>query len=124
MTVGFISGNIDAERMLHPTGEFSARFMIIAMTITPLRLLCPKSSWTMWLLGRRRYFGVAAFCYALVRTLFYIVDMGSLRAMLDEFLELGIWTGWAAFAIFVPLAITSNNFSQRLLLSWWKPLQR
>ena len=72
---------------------------------------------------RRRYFGVAAFLYAAFHTLLYIIDMNSLQLMLDEFWALGIWTGWAAFAIFIPLAVTSNDPSQRLMLSWWKPLQ-
>jgi hypothetical protein len=34
-----------AEGLLHPSGEFSARFMIIAMMITPLRMIFPKASW-------------------------------------------------------------------------------
>ena len=72
-----------AEGLLHPSGEFSARFMIIAMMITPLRMI-----------------------------------------LLAEFFELGIWTGWLAFAIFVPLGLTSNNISQRWLLKKWKTLQR
>ena len=84
----------------------------------------PKAKFWMWMMRRRRYFGVAAFFYAAVHTVFYIVDMNSLQAMLDEFWALGIWTGWAAFFIFVPLAIPSNDLSQRLMLSWWKPLQR
>ena len=35
-----------------------------------------------------------------------------------------IWTGWLAFLIFIPLAITSNDRSQRWLKSTWKKLQR
>jgi sulfoxide reductase heme-binding subunit YedZ len=113
-----------SEKLLHPSGEFSARFMIIAMMISPLRLLFPKVRWLHWFLLRRRYLGVAAFGYALLHTLFYIFAMGALRPMLDEFWTLGIWTGWVAFAIFVPLVITSNDASQRWLLSGWKLLQR
>ena len=124
MTLGFASGNADAEGLLHPTGEFAARFMIIAMMITPFRLMFPKAKFWMWMMRRRRYFGVAAFAYAAFHTLLYIIDMNSLQLMLDEFWALGIWTGWAAFAIFIPLAITSNDASQRRMLSWWKPLQR
>ena len=124
MTLALTSGRADLEGLLHPTGEFAARFMIIAMIISPLRLMFPKAKFWMWMMRRRRYFGVAAFFYAAVHTVFYIVDMNSLQAMLDEFWALGIWTGWAAFFIFVPLAITSNDLSQRLMLSWWKPLQR
>lgn len=124
MVAGLVSGGADPERLLHPTGEFAARFMIIAMMITPLRLMFAKSSWPIWLMRRRRYFGVAAFGYSVLHTLLYIIDMASLQAMLDEFLALGIWTGWAAFAIFIPLGLSSNDAAQRMLLGWWKPLQQ
>jgi len=124
MVVSFSQDLSVAENLLHPSGEFSARFMIIAMLISPLRLLFPKTRWLHWLLRRRRYLGVAAFGYALLHTVFYIVAMGALQPMLDEFWALGIWTGWAAFAIFLPLALTSNDASQRWLLARWKLLQR
>ena len=61
MILGLISGNADPHRLLHPTGEFSARFLIIAMAATPLRLLFQGQRWTAWLVRNRRYFGVAAF---------------------------------------------------------------
>ena len=67
---------------------------------------------------------MAAFCYAAIHTLFYVIDMGSLQAVLDEFWLLGIWTGWVAFAIFIPLAFTSNQAMVKKLRAKWKPLQR
>lgn len=113
------------EMLLHPTGEFAARFMIFAMIITPMRMLLPGSNFWRWMLKRRRYFGVAAFAYALAHTLLYIVDMGTLSAILGEFLALGIWTGWVAFFVFIPLAATSNDVSlRRLGPKVWKALQR
>ena len=112
------------ERLLHPTGEFSARFLIITMALTPLRMLFPASKPLRWMLKRRRYFGVAAFFYALFHTLLYLVDMGTVRAILGEFLALGIWTGWLAMLIFVPLALTSTNAAVRKLGARWKTLQR
>lgn len=118
----------DMERLLHPSGEFAARFMIIALMLTPLSLLARrmnwKARWVQWLLVRRRALGVAAFFYALLHTLLYVLDLGVLQDMLDEFWALGIWTGWAAFAIFIPLAITSNHASVVALGSRWKTLQR
>lgn len=118
-----LSGN-DLEPLLHPTGEFSARFMIIAMMLTPLRMLFPNSKTVGWLLRRRRYLGVAAFGYAALHTLYYLIDLGSLSAIISDFTQLGIWTGWVAFLIFVPLGLTSNNASIRWLGSKWKTLQR
>ena len=89
MIVGLTGGRASAEQLLHPTGEFAARFMIIAMMITPLRMLFPKTRWLFWMQQRRRYFGVAAFGYALLHTVLYVVDMGALQPILDEFLALG-----------------------------------
>lgn len=124
MTIGLTNGSASAEGLLHPTGEFAARFMIIAMLISPLRLLFPKAGWLFWLSKRRRWIGVAAFAYALFHTVLYIADKGGLAPILEEFGALGIWTGWAAFAIFIPLAFTSNDASQKWLLNRWKQLQR
>lgn len=124
MIHGLSAGQATPESLLHPTGEFSARFMIIAMAATPLRLLFPSSGWTSWLLRNRRYFGVAAFCYALLHTILYIVDKASIQSMVDEFTAIGIWTGWVAFFIFVPMAATSNDSSVRLLQGTWKKIQR
>ncbi|MGI9372866.1 MAG: sulfite oxidase heme-binding subunit YedZ [Hyphomicrobiales bacterium] len=112
------------EQMLHPTGEFSARFMIVAMMCTPLRMLFPQSRFVRWLMKNRRYFGVAAFMYALAHTIFYILDMQFLYAIVDEFWIASIWTGWLAFAIFIPLVLTSNNAAVKRLGKAWKSLQR
>lgn len=113
-----------AGNLLHGSGELSARFMIVAMIATPLKLMFSEHRWPFWLLKNRRYFGVAAFGYALLHTLFYLIDRGSATLVFEELPALGIWTGWAAFAIFIPLAITSNNTSQKLLKRHWKSLQR
>lgn len=110
--------------LLHSTGEFSARFMIIAMMLSPLLMLFPRSTIIKWLIRRRRALGVAAFCYAAVHTLFYLVDMGSVQMILEDFWLLSIWTGWLAFAIFIPLALTSNKMMVKKLRTKWKPLQR
>lgn len=112
------------EMLLHPTGEFSARFLIIAMVLTPMRMLMPGSGFWKWMMQRRRYFGVAAFAYAAFHTVLYVLDMGSLQAILGEALTLGIWTGWLAFFVFVPLAVTSNDWSLRRMGAKWKTLQR
>ena len=40
--LGMINGALvggDLEPLLHPTGEFAARFIVIAMMLTPLRML-------------------------------------------------------------------------------------
>jgi sulfoxide reductase heme-binding subunit YedZ len=120
----YVFGDVIAMDMLHPTGEWSARLMIAAMVLSPLLSLIGPRPWLSWLIQRRRALGLAAFGYAMLHLIFYIIDMGNLDDMLAEFLALGIWTGWAAMLFFVPLAVTSNDASMRALKAGWKRLQR
>lgn len=124
MLRGYCSGDIIAMDMLHPTGEWAARLMILAMILSPLVAFIGPRRWLTWLVQRRRALGVGAFCYAMTHLVFYLIDMGALEPILAEFWALGIWTGWAAILLFVPLAITSNDRSMRALKSGWKRLQR
>ncbi len=117
-------GRAATEYLLHPTGEFAARFMIIAMMVTPFRMLFPRAVVSRWLVKHRRHFGVAAFFYALLHTVLYVLDMGAIETMLDEFWAIGIWTGWLAMLVFLPLGFTSNDASVRMLGPAWKTLQR
>lgn len=124
MVSGFARGQAEAADLLHPTGEFSARFMIIAMMIAPLIAVIGPRRWLQWLAARRRWLGVAAFAYAMLHLVFYLIDMGNLDDILAEFWALGIWTGWAAMLLFVPLALTSNDAAMRALKAGWKRVQR
>jgi sulfoxide reductase heme-binding subunit YedZ len=110
--------------LLHPSGEFAARFMIVAMLASPLVLLFKGWRGPQWLRRNRRYFGVAAFGYAALHTALYLVDVATLERVLGDLPKLYIWTGWLAFAIFLPLAATSMDYAVRRLGPWWKPLQR
>ena len=120
----YASGELIAMDMLHPTGEWAARLMIFAMVLSPLVSLLGARPWLNWLVQRRRALGVAAFLYSVLHLLFYVIDMGNLDDILAEFWALGIWTGWAAMLLFVPLALTSNDASMRRLKAGWKQLQR
>lgn len=110
--------------LLHPTGEFSARFMIIAMLASPLVLLLRGWRGPQWLKKNRRYFGVAAFGYAAMHTVLYLVDEGTAERVVADLPKLYIWTGWVAFAIFIPLAVTSMDHFVRRMGPAWKTLQR
>jgi sulfoxide reductase heme-binding subunit YedZ len=112
------------EDLLHPSGEWSARLLILALMLTPLVQLFPQAQIVRWLVRRRRAFGVAAFGYAALHLLFYVLEMGTLRDMLAELGALGIWTGWVALLLLLPLALTSNDWAVRSLKSGWKRLQR
>ncbi|MDX5349120.1 MAG: ferric reductase-like transmembrane domain-containing protein [Paracoccaceae bacterium] len=110
--------------LLHPTGEFAARFMIIGMMASGLLLLFRGRQWPRWLLHHRRDIEVAAFLYAALHLAVYLIDRGTLDRVLEQLSQIRIWTGWLAFVIFVPLAVTSNNAAQRWLHAGWKTMQR
>jgi len=110
--------------LVHPTGEWAARLLIVTMMASPLVLLFRGWRGPQWLKQNRRYLGVASFGYAALHTVFYLADKGSLDRVLGELDRTYIWTGWVAFAIFVPLALTSMDAAQRVLGHHWKTLQR
>jgi sulfoxide reductase heme-binding subunit YedZ len=124
-TFALSSGSVSVEEMVHPSGEFSARAMILAMLCSPLVAVFPRVSFFKSLMRRRRYFGVAAFGYALFHTILYLIEKGTFDAVLGEATELAIWTGWVAFFIFVPLAMTSHDsMMRRMGARNWKRLQQ
>ena len=110
--------------LLVPTGEWSARMIIVALMLTPLGQLFPANRAVRWLIRHRRAFGVAAFGYALLHLLFYVLDMESIAAMVAEIGAPGIWTGWLALLCMVPPALASNDATMRLLRRNWKRIQR
>lgn len=124
MMVGFAKDPVTAFDLIHPSGEFSVRFMIIAMMISPLRAVLGRKRWLDWLLARRRALGVAACGYGVLHLAFYLYDMGDWGMIAEEALIFSIWTGYAALVIFISMGLTSNNVSQRALRANWKRLQR
>ncbi len=110
--------------MLAPTGEWSARLVIVALTITPLAKLFPASGTVRWLVRNRRAIGVAAFAYALLHLIFYVLDMESVANMVAELGAPAIWTGWIAFLCLLVPALISNDSAVRALGAAWKRIQR
>lgn len=92
--------------------------------LTPLSALLPRSRSVAWLVRRRRAFGVAAFAYAALHLFFYALEMETLANIADELGLPGIWTGWLALLLMLPLALTSNDAAMRALKGAWKRLQR
>jgi sulfoxide reductase heme-binding subunit YedZ len=120
----YLTGRTFYGEMVHASGDWAVWCLMAALAVSPLRSLFPRRAWTAWLLPRRRYLGVAAFAYALLHAAVYVLRLGDLPRILAEALEAGLLTGWLAFAIFVPLALTSNDGSVRRLGRAWKRLHR
>ena len=106
------------------SGDWAAWLLMATLAVTPLRLLLRRQSWTIWLMRRRRDIGVASFAYAALHTAIYLARKGSPEFVLAELSSGYIVAGWAAFALFLPLALTSNDLSVRRMKRAWKRLHR
>jgi len=111
--------------VIHATGVWSVRLLIVTLAASPLRLAFPRAAWAMWLVRRRRDFGVATFGYALFHLAVYLARKAELPILIvREGLEPGMAVGWIAFLAFAALAITSNDAAVRGLGRGWKGLHR
>lgn len=119
----YLQGDAKLGMLLHVSGETSVRFLVVSLIASPLALLFPKTKVSRWFLRNRRFFGVATFAYALLHTLFYVLEE-PLSKQMDEFFKVSYFTGWIAFFIFLPLAVTSTNYSVKKMGKNWKKLQR
>lgn len=102
------------EKITHRTGFWTLSFLLITLTVTPLRRL---TGW-LWLMRLRRMLGLFAFFYASLHFLTYLVvdqffDWESIAK--DILKRPYITVGFPAFVLMIPLAITSNNRLTRLL---------
>jgi len=108
------------ERLL---GLGALRFLIAALAISPLRQLGGPN-----LVRYRRAIGLLGFYYALLHlTVYTVLDQGlDLAAIWADIVKRPyITVGMGAFAILVPLAITSNNaMVRRLRGGAWQRLHR
>ena len=106
------------------SGDWAAWLLMVTLAVTPIRLMFRRQGWAQWLIRRRRDIGVASFAYAAGHTVIYLVRKGSLDFILAELSAPYILAGWFAFALFVPLAVTSNDIATRALRRSWKRLHR
>lgn len=120
----YATGGLFYGEVLHLSGEFAARLLILTLAVTPLGLLFPRARWTRWLASMRRYLGIGVFAYAALHTIVYLDRKQSLSLILDEARDFSMWTGWVALLIFLLLAATSNDRAVRLLRRGWKKLHR
>lgn len=112
-----------AESIMHITGEWSLRLLLLTLLVAPLR------QWSGWplLLKLRRMLGLYAFFYACVHLAsfchFYVG--WTLSILGEELVERPyITVGFAAWLLMLPLALTSTRAMQRRLRRNWLRLHR
>ena len=97
------------------TGRGTLRLLVISLTVTPVRRLLPRLS---WIIRFRRMLGLYAFFYGCLHLMTYVwLYAGfSWAAMVDDISRRKFITaGLAAWALMVPLALTSTTWSIRKL---------
>ncbi len=112
-----------AERIMHVTGEWGLRMLVLTLLVSPLRL------WTGWgvLMRMRRMLGLYVFFYASVHLVAFLqLYTGWNAAVLwEELLERPyITVGFSAWLLLLPLALTSTRGWQRRLGRNWPRLHR
>lgn len=112
------------EAITHGTGDWTLIFLLITLSITPLRKLTRQY----WLITFRRMLGLFAFFYGFLHLMTYV--------WLDKFFDVHemvhdigkrkfITAGMTAFTLMIPLALTSTKWSIRKLGGKrWQALHR
>jgi sulfoxide reductase heme-binding subunit YedZ len=102
------------EAITHWTGDWTLIFLLVTLSITPLRKLTRQY----WLISYRRMLGLFAFFYGTLHLTTYV--------WLDKFFDFHemyvdvtkrrfITAGMTAFALMIPLVLTSTKWSIRKL---------
>lgn len=112
-----------AQELSLETGEWALRFLIITLTLTPLRRITKQVQFT----RQRRMLGLFALFYATMHFLVWLTFLLQFRwaAILEEILERPYITiGFAAFLILFALGVTSPKVMVRKLGRNWKRLHQ
>jgi methionine sulfoxide reductase heme-binding subunit len=113
------------ERLLHVSGEIAIWTLGAVLSLTPLRVLFPRSSIVNALNRHRRYIGVSACIYGLFHFSCHLLYQGDWDDVLQSFTKPFTWFGLAGLSILVLLGLTSNNWAVRKLGGKkWKLLHR
>jgi sulfoxide reductase heme-binding subunit YedZ len=124
---GALTANLGAnpvERITHTTGDWILRFLLITLSITPLRVL---TGWN-WLIRFRRMMGLFAFFYGILHLTIYCLSIQAFNwaAIAKDITERPyITVGFLSFVLMIPLAITSTKkWITRLGGKRWQQLHR
>ena len=111
------------KEITHVTGNWTLRFIIITLAMTPLQKFTKLNFW----ISYRRMFGLFVFFYASAHMMTYVgidyrFDWSSISD--DIIKKKFIFAGFLAWLLLVPLALTSSKRMIRLLRDKWKKLHK
>lgn len=124
LVVGIMQNSLGpnpVEAVLHSTGGWTLRFLLITLAMTPLKIMLGKP----WPIKFRRMFGLFTFFYATLHFLTWFaidqaLDWANILADIAE--RPYVTVGFIAWCILLALAITSNRWSIRQLGKSWGKL--
>lgn len=126
LVVGLINDSLGAnpvETLTHETGEWTLRFLLITLSVTPARQILKL----VWLIKFRRMLGLFSFFYATLHFITYIWfdQYFDWSEIVKDIIERPFITvGFAAFVMLIPLALTSNKMMMRRLKKNWVKLHK
>ena len=111
------------KEITHVTGNWTLRFIIITLAMTPLQKFTKLNFW----ISYRRMFGLFVFFYASAHMMTYVgidyrFDWSSISD--DIIKKKFIFAGFLAWLLLVPLALTSSKRMISLLRDKWKKLHK
>ncbi len=111
------------EKLTHETGDWTLRFLLTTLSMSPLRQWTGQASFIRF----RRMFGLYTFFYGCCHfSIWFVADHSlNLAGMIEDILERPYITlGFSALVLMLPLAITSNQAMIRRLGNKWKSLHQ
>lgn len=121
--LGFDLGANPVEEILHTLGKWGLKFLLITLSITPLRRVTGQN----WLISLRRLMGLFAFFYILMHFLVYFfLDQGmDFSAVAEDILKRPYITlGMTGLVLLLPLVFTSTRGMMRRLGARWQNLHQ
>lgn len=111
------------EKIIRTTGDWALYFLLITLTVTPLRKI---AGWN-WLIRYRRMLGLYAFFYACMHFTGYVwfdqyFDMGEI--IKDIIKRPFITVGFICLMMLIPLAVTSTNGMMKRMKKNWARLHK
>jgi len=111
------------KEITHVTGNWTLRFIIITLAMSPLQKFTKLNFWITY----RRMFGLFVFFYASAHMMTYVgidyrFDWSSIGD--DIVKKKFIFAGFLAWLLLVPLALTSSKRMIKLLRDRWKKLHK
>lgn len=108
------------------SGYMAVGFLVLTLSLNPLKTLRPKWIGVTKLNRYRREFGVAAFSHATIHVLCFVIKRGGFKSLFPYLFHPALVpVVWVAMPIFFALGLTSNKRSiQKMGIVKWKKLHK